>query len=325
MALPTTRATFKEACLRRLGKPVLDINLSEEQIEDTIDYCLSYYHDYHFDGSEKQYYKYEIRANNHADAVYSLTLVSGGTGYSNTDTVVFTAPKGSGAAATITTYANGTIQAVNLTNNGDDYAVAPTITITTSTGSGAQITATLGGFIELPENVIGAINIFDISSAMGNATTSMFSLTYQIALNDLWTFMSSSLVPYYMTMTHLRLLEEILVGKQPIRYNRHMNRLYIDTNWDRFIPGAFLIVEVYELIDPDVYPDVWKDRWLIRYTEAHLKKQWGTNMKKFTGIPLPGGLMFNGQQIYDEAIAEIDKLEQEMLESYSIPALDMYG
>jgi len=64
---------------------------------------------------------------------------------------------------------------------------------------------------------------------------------------------------------------------------------------------------------------------LIRYTEAHLKKQWGTNMKKFTGIPLPGGLMFNGQQIYDEAIAEIDKLEQEMLESYSIPALDMYG
>ena len=101
--------------------------------------------------------------------------------------------------------------------------------------------------------------------------------------------------------------------------------MYIDVDWNRFAVGNFLVIEARQVIDPEVYTDVWKDRWLLRYTTAHIKKQWGTNMKKFQGIPLPGGLMFNGQQIYDEAIEEIKMLEDEMLFSYSIPASMMIG
>lgn len=248
MALPNSRETFKQFCLRRLGKGVTEQNMTDEQAEDAIDYCLSYYADYHFDGSEKLYYKHQ------------------------------------------------------LTQEDIDNK-----------------------YITMPENILGVVNLFDISSALGTASTNMFSITYQIALNDLWTFMSSSMVPYYMTMQHIQLLEQLLVGKQPMRYNRHRNRLHIDMDWTKFVVGYYLIVEAYEVVDPTVFTDVWKDRWLIRYTTANMKRQWGENMKKFQGAPMPGGIMFNGQQIYDEAVEEINRLEDEMINSYSIPSEFLMG
>jgi hypothetical protein len=248
MALPTSRQEFAAFCLRRLGAPVTEINVAEEQVEDAIDYCLSYYADYHFDGSNKIYYKHQLTQE-------------------------------------------------DITN----------------------------GYIPLPENILGAVKIFDISSALGTSSTDMFSITYQIALNDIWTFMSSSMVPYYMTMQHIRLLEQLLVGQQAIRYNRHRNLLYIDMDWTKFSVGKYLIVEAYEVVDPDEFSDVWKDRWLIRYTTANIKRQWGEQMKKFAGMPMAGGIMFNGQQIYDEAVEEINKLETEMIDSYSLPSEMLMG
>ena len=241
MALPISRSDFKETCLRRLGKGVIGISVTDEQVEDAIDYCLSYYADYHFDGSAKLYYKHQL-------------------------------------------------DQTDIDNR----------------------------YITLPENIMGVVNIFDISSALGTSTTDMFSITYQIALNDLWTFMSSSMVPYYMTMQHIRLLEQLLVGQQPIRYERHRNRLYIDMDWSKFYVGAFVVVEAYEVIDPEEFVDVYKDRWLIRYTTAHIKRQWGENMKKHQGMPMPGGIMLNGQHIYDEAVEEINRLEDEMINTYGL-------
>lgn len=241
MALPNSRNTFKEFCLRRLGKGVIGHALTDEQVEDAIDYCLSYYADYHFDGTEKLYYRHQL----------------------------------------------------DQTDIDNKY-------------------------ITIPENIIGVINIFDISSAIGNSSTDMFSITYQIALNDLWTFMSSSLVPYYMTRQHIALLEQLLVGQQPIRYNRHRNRLHIDMDWSKFYVGAYIVVEAYEVVDPDTFTNVWKDRWLLNYTTANIKRQWGENMKKHQGMPMPGGIMLNGQQIYDEAVEQINRLEEEMIDTYGL-------
>lgn len=242
MALPASRNDLKSFCLRRLGKGVTEQNMTDEQAEDAIDYCLSYYADYHFDGSEKLYYKHQLTA-------------------------------------------------TDITNK----------------------------YITLPENILGVVNIFDISSALGTSTTDMFSITYQIALNDLWSLASNSMVPYYMTRQHMRLMEEILVGKQPIRYNRHRNRLHIDMNWENLVENYYIVVEAYEVVDPETFTDVYKDRWLLRYVTAHMKRQWGENMKKYQGMPMPGGIMMNGQQIYNEAIEEINRLEDEMLNTYSIP------
>ena len=247
MAVPTTRAAFKEYCLRRLGKPVIEINVDEDQVEDRIDDALRYYWDYHFDGAEKVYYKH----------------------------------------------------AVTSTDRTNKY-------------------------ITLPENIIGAVSIFSIADP-SIRSDDLFNIRYQIALNDLYTLTSVSMLPYYMVMENLALIAEMLVGKQPIRYNRHVNKLYVDMDWNTLTDGEFLLVEAYQIVDPTDYVDVWKDQWLMRYSTALIKRQWGANLSKFTGMTLPGGVQFNGQTLYNEAIQEIDILEREMINSYSLPVLDMVG
>lgn len=246
MAVPTTRAAFKEYCLRRLGKPVIEINVDEDQVEDRIDDALRYYWDYHFDGTEKIYYKHLV-----------------------TDT--------------------------DKTNK----------------------------YITVPDNVIGAVNLFNIADP-SIRSDDLFNIRYQIALNDLYTLTSVSMVPYYMVMEHLSLISEMLVGKQLLRFNRHMNRLYIDMDWNS-LSNEYLLVEAYQIIDPTEYVDVWKDQWLMRYATALIKRQWGSNLTKFTGMQLPGGLTFNGEKIYNDAVAEIQDLEDKMISSYSLPVMDMVG
>lgn len=327
MATPKTRSEFKEYCLRKLGKPVLEINVDDDQVEDRIDEALKYYYDYHYDGTSKQYYRHVFTEADFPDKVKEIKIANGGTGYSNSDVVVITNATGDvsgiGATASLTTNGNGTITSVTMTNHGTNYRIDPIVTVTTSTGSGADLRGFKGGYVTIPENIIGVINIFDIGDYI--ATNNIFNIRYQIALNDLYTLTYQSMVPYYMAFQHLQLLEQLLVGKQPIRYNRNTNRLYIDVNWGKVVAGQYLVVEAYEILDPSVFTDIWSDRWLQRYCTAIIKKQWGTNLKKFSGIQLPGGVTFNGQTIYDEAHDEIERLEQEMINSYSLPAYDMIG
>ena len=184
-----------------------------------------------------------------------------------------------------------------------------------------QVTPTdiANSYLTLPDNVIGAVNIFPISSMLYGQ--SMFDVRYQIALNDMWTFTSTSMIPYYMTFSQLQFIEQLLIGQQPIRYNRNSNILHIDMNWNNKInPGEYIVVEAYQVVDPDVYPKMWGDRWLKKYAVQLLKRQWGTNLKKYSGMTLPGGTQFNGQIIYNEADEEIKRLELEMQTSAdSIP------
>lgn len=246
MANPTSRSEFKEYCLRKLGKPVIEINVDDDQVEDRIDESLSYYRDYHFDGTERTFLKHQVTA--------------------------------------------------------DDKT---------------------NGYVSVSDNIIGIVNLFDVGDAVN--TNNLFNIRYQIALNDLYTLTSQSMVPYYMAMQHIQMLEELLVGKQPLRYNRHVNRLYIDMDWDKFSVGDYLIAEVYQVVDPTVYTDVWKDRWLQNYCTAKIKYQWGSNLTKFEGMQLPGGVTFNGTKIMDDALVELQKMEEEMISSYSLPVADMIG
>lgn len=177
-------------------------------------------------------------------------------------------------------------------------------------------------YITMPENIIGAVNIFPLGWYM-SGQANMFNVQYQIALNDLYTLTQFDVVPFYMMMQHLNVLQEVLVGVKPIRYNRHKNRLYVDMNWDILEVGQYLVVEAYEIVDPDIYRDAWADRWLMQYCTALVKRQWGNNTKKFKNMQLPGGVEINGQEIYDEAIKEIEELEHEMIVSYSLPVSDM--
>jgi len=167
------------------------------------------------------------------------------------------------------------------------------------------------------------LKIFDVGDAVN--TNNLFNIRYQIALNDLYTLTSQSMVPYFMAMQHIQFLEELLVGKQPIRYERHRDRLHIDMDWNKVDEGHYIIVEAYEVVDPETWTDAWGDRWLQNYCTAKIKYQWGSNLTKFTGLNLPGGVQFNGEKILDDAAAELAKMEEEMLNSYSLPNMDMIG
>jgi hypothetical protein len=133
------------------------------------------------------------------------------------------------------------------------------------------------------------------------------------------------MVPYYMAMQHIQTLEQLLVGLQPIRYNRHRNRLHLDMNWGQVQPGYVIVAEAYEVVDPTVYTDVWKDSWLQRYATCLIKRQWGSNLTKFSGMVLPGGVTFNGEKILDDAVAEQTKMEDELIMNYGAIMHDMMG
>jgi hypothetical protein len=247
MAIPTSREQLKQYCLRRLGSPVIDINVDDEQLEDRIDDALIYFRDFHYDGTEHIYLPIQVTAQMKQDK-----------------------------------------------------------------------------YVPLEEDIIGVVNVFPLGDAF--STNNLFNVRYQFFLNDLFNITSSSITPYVMAMRHIETLQEVFNGKKPLRFNRHQNKVYIDMDWKQVVAdNEYIILECYKTVDPEVYTDVWGDKWLLRYTTALFKRQWGENLKKFQGIQLPGGLTFNGQQIFDEAQQEIVKLEDEMINTNSLPVADMTG
>ena len=183
-----------------------------------------------------------------------------------------------------------------------------------------QITSTdiTNQYIPITDEIIGVTKIFPFT----NKTTGMniFDIRYQILINDLYSLMSTDMIYYSMVRQHLELLNQLLVGQKPIRFNRHMNRLFIDMDWKADVKeNDYIIVECYRVLNPDTYTDVYNDRVLKKYATALIKKQWGTNLKKFTGVQLPGGVTLNGQIIYDEAVEELKEIEEMVRDTYELP------
>jgi hypothetical protein len=167
-------------------------------------------------------------------------------------------------------------------------------------------------------NIVGVTRIFPISDSIN--TNNMFDLRYQLRLNELYDFTSASYINYTLTMQHLRSLEIMFTGEVPIRFQRHMHKLFCDWGWGSAVnAGTVVIAECYAMINPADYESVWNDRWLKEYATALIKKNWGTNLKKFAGVQLPGGVVLNGQAIFDEAMEEIKTLEEEMQSKYELP------
>ena len=173
------------------------------------------------------------------------------------------------------------------------------------------------------DGVIGVTRIFPLSTS--NSTVNMFDLRYQLRLHELYDFTSTSYVNYALTMQHLRTLDMLFSGEQPIRFNRHTNKLYIDWNWAMYSAGEYVIIEQFYSADPNTYPRVYNDRMLKRLATAYIKKMWGNNMKKFGGMQLPGGITMNGQQIYEEAVTEVKEVEDLIVSTHQFPAQFLVG
>ena len=266
MATPSTRETLKQYALRALGKPVIDINVDDDQLEDRLDEAYQYFANYHYDGIRRTYLKYQ---------------------YTQADKTRMTAD-GSNETATKNSVSSTFVEGQN--------------------------------FIVVPESVISCINIFPFSNK-GNLN--LFDVRYQLRLNDLYDFSSTSIINYDIVLRHLDFLDHILVGEKPLRFNQHDNRLYIDMDWNNDLEvGEFLIIECYRKLDPTTFTDVNNDIFLKRYVTALFKKQWGANLSKFNGVAMLGGVTLNGQQIYSEALSDIEKLETELRTTYELnPAL----
>ena len=305
MAKPNTRSTLKDYCLRNLGKPVIDINVDEDQIEDRIDEAVQYFCQYHTDGVERMYLKYKVtaddkvrlRKNKEFNVIEKGTYADNIELESGTNTVL----EGDG----------------DLIKEDGTPLHTEDSTIVETTYEETQ------NYLVIPDAVISVINIFPLSD---RANLNMFDVRYQLRLNDLYDFSSTSIVHYEMTMRHLDFLDHILVGEKPIRFNALSNRLYIDMDWQEDIDAdEYLIIECYRQLDPAQHTNMFNDIYLKRYTTALIKKQWGQNLSKFNGTAMLGGVTLNGPELFSSAVNEVQKLEEEIRLNFEEPPHIMQG
>ena len=268
MANPSSREQLKQYALRQLGKPDIEINVDDGQLEDRLDEALQYYAQYHYDGIKRTYLKYQ---------------------YTQADKD-------------------------RITGNTSESITKNSVTTTWTEGN---------NFIVVPESVISVINIFPFSNK-GNLN--LFDVRYQLRLNDLYDFSSTSIINYDVVLRHLDFLDHVLVGEKPLRFNQNDNRLHIDMDWKNDIAvGEYIVIECYRKLDPEAFTDVYNDLYLKRYVTALFKKQWGANLSKFGGLQMIGGVSLNGQQIYSEALQDVEKLETEIRSTFELNPAMMIG
>ena len=299
MAIPNTRTTLKEYCLRNLGKPVIDINVDDDQIEDRLDEALQYFSQYHSDGVERMYLKYKVTADD-------VTRLTTNKSY-NVDEKNTVADNIELEDGTITTG-----------DSSGDIIQQDGTALWLESGNLVRTTYEENqNYLVIPDAVISVINIFPLSD---RANMNMFDVRYQLRLNDLYDFSSTSIVHYQMTMQHLDFLDHILVGEKPIRFNQLSNRLYIDQDWSNDISAdEYIIIECYRKLDPTSHTDIFDDLYLKRYTTTLIKRQWGQNLSKFSGTAMLGGVTLNGPELFSTAIDEQQKLEEEIRSNYEEP------
>jgi len=323
----TSRATLTEYALRALGEPVVEINVDDSQLEERIDEALDYWNQYHFDGAEKMYLKQKITASTIAITTATsanFPLGSTVTGSTSGATAEVVMEHGREEDANIIVVkdvtTNDSNNAQNVFNSDTTSTFVAGETITCSDGGATAVIAadgvTLGTYdlryIPLPDYIYGVTRVIPFTAA--SSSKNLFDLQYQLRLNDLYDLTSTSIIYYKTVMSHISLLNIELNGYPLYRFNRMMGRLTLDVSWSSaFALGDFIMIECYRALDPSTFSKVWNEPWFRRYVTALFKRQWATNIKKFQGIQLPGGVTIDGDKLYAEAITEIRELEDEML------------
>ena len=275
MAVPTSRGQLINFGLRKLGYPVLEINLDTDQIHDALDDTLQLYQERHYNGIERMYLKYKITQDD----------IDRGTA------------KGTDGVGIVTTTG---IQTSNVTVTSNFYETS--------------------NFLAVPDSILGVNKIFKFDSS--SISGGMFSIKYQLFLNDLYYFNSVNLLQFAMTKTYLEDIDHLLTTEKQIRFNQRQDRLYLDIDWGSETVGNFIVIDCFRAIDTE---QIYNAPFVKRYFTALIKKQWGANLLKFRGTKLPGGLELNGREIYDEGVKELSDLRDRSSMDYEMPPLDFIG
>lgn len=268
MAKPASREQLKDYCLRKLGYPVIQINVDDAQIEDRLDDALQFFAEYHFDGVEKVYMRKQITQTDMDRGYIDLTEAT----------------------------------------PADPTAVVPIVAAPALDPDGRSI--------------ITVTKCFQLYDTLGG--TGMFDARYQIALNDLYGLRtntySQSLITYAITRSHMQMLQDLLTPEKTLEFSRVTNRIYVNMDWkQQAFLGQYIMFEAYKILNPETYTEIYNDRTLKLYTTALIKQQWGANMMKFGGMELPGGIVLNGAEVFQEASSEVQKLESEMQSKWELP------
>ena len=281
MAKPASRQQLIDYCLRKLGAPVLEINVDDDQIDDAVYDAIQLFNERHFDGVERMFLKYKITQE---DLDRGRAKDTDGVGI-------------------VTTTATST----NISGYG------------TTTSSWYETS----NFIQVPDSVVGIEKIFkfDTSTISGG----MFSIKYQLFLNDLYNFNSVELLQYAMVKSYLEDIDFLLTTDKQVRFNKRQDRLYLDIDWGAESLDNWLILDCYRALDPASFTQVYNDVFLKQYLTALIKRQWGQNLIKFRGVKLPGGIELNGREIFDDAEREIEGLRSRMASEYELPPYDFVG
>ena len=200
-----------------------------------------------------------------------------------------------------------------------------TTTVDTTVGVTTQFSYTENSnYLPIPAEVIGVTKIFHFDGS-NTITNNMFSVKYQLFLNDIYYWGATELLSYAMVKTYLEDINFLLTTEKQIRFNKRQDRLYLDLDFGSLSVDDYLVIDCFTLLDPSTYPKVWNDSFLKPYTTALIKRQWGQNMSKFQGVKLPGGIELNGMEMYEQAEKELERIREMMSNTYEIPPLDMIG
>ena len=285
MAQPSSRQGLIDYGLRQLGAPVLEINIDDDQIDDLLDDAIQVFNERHFDGVEEMFLKYK----------FTQADIDRGKATAETDSDV--------TAGIVTTTGTSTSVSGYGTTTSNFYETS--------------------NFIQVPETVVGIEKIFkfDMSAISGG----MFSIKYQLFLNDLYYFNSVELLQFAMVKTYLEDIDFLLTPERQVRFNKKQNRLYLDMDFNSISEDDFIVIDCQRILNPNDFTKVYNDPFLKMYFTALLKRQWGQNLIKFRGVKLPGGLELNGREIYDDGQRELDAIRQKMQLEYELPPLDFIG
>jgi hypothetical protein len=277
MAQPSSRQQLIDYCLRKLGAPVLEINVAQEQVEDLVDDAIQFFQERHFDGVIQNYLKYQITQED--------------------------IDRGRGKVGITTTSVNNTINGVTTQYDYKENS----------------------NYLPVPSNVIGVNKIYQFEGS-NSISSGMFSIKYQLFLNDVYYWGSLELLTYSMVKRYLEDIDWLLNTQKQIRFNKRQDRLYMDIDWSSLTPGQWLIIDCYQVMNPTDFTQVWNDSFLKPYLTALIKRQWGYNISnKFRGLKLPGGVELDGRTLVEDAQREIDTLMDKMSSTYELPPLDMIG
>tara|TARA_R100000008_G_C3584853_1_gene171376 strand:+ start:2727 stop:3584 length:858 start_codon:yes stop_codon:yes gene_type:complete len=285
MAKPASRQELIDYTLRKLGEPVVEINVDDDQIDDLVDDALQYFQERHFDGVERMYLKYKL-----TDDDINRGKATNESGSTNTLGITTT----SGISTTVSGMSTMTNYFYENSN-----------------------------FIQVPDSVIGIEKVFRFDSS--TISDGMFNIKYQLFLNDMYQFNSIDLLQYSMVKTYLEDIEFILTTDKQIRFNKRQGRMYLDIDWGSETKDTFLIIDCYRILDPNTFTGVYNDSFLKKYLTALIKRQWGQNLLKFRGTKLPGGVELNGRELYEDAERDLEDIKQRMSLEYELPPYDFIG